>query len=303
MMTPRERFRRLIASEACNLAAPIFDPLSARIAELQGWEVAKLSGSVAKFANLAIPDGIALSNISDLVDVCWRIQRVANLCLIVDADDGGQHAIAVARTIRELEATGVCAIEIEDVRVPTHLAHKREGAQQEPTASDTHSYPDLIPLAEQVNKLQAAVAARRDPLTMIIARTRALEHLSLEQALSRVAAYQHSGAEALMFPELPTGRRDIEAIRTVSNLPIFVLRMPAELSQDIDYLNAQGVRIRYLGQSPYTMAVQAIYDGLANLKAGGDPLALKARQASIQLLREVDRSAEFESWQRQYTAK
>jgi len=302
-MTPRERFRRLIASEACNLAAPIFDPLSARIAELQGWEVAKLSGSVAKFANLAIPDGIALSNISDLVDVCWRIQRVANLCLIVDADDGGQHAIAVARTIRELEATGVCAIEIEDVRVPTHLAHKREGAQQEPTASDTHSYPDLIPLAEQVNKLQAAVAARRDPLTMIIARTRALEHLSLEQALIRIAAYQHSGAEALMFPELPSGRRDIEAIRTVSKLPLFVLRMPAELAADTNYLEMQGVKIRYLGQSPYTMAVQAIYDGLANLKAGGDPVSLKSRQASIELLREVDRSAEFERWQRQYMTK
>jgi carboxyvinyl-carboxyphosphonate phosphorylmutase len=303
MISPRERFRRLIASEACNLAAPIFDPLSARIAELQGWEVAKLSGSVAKFANLAIPDGIALSNISDLVDVCWRIQRVANLCLIADADDGGHNAIAVARTIRELEATGVCAIEIEDVRLPVQLAIKQDNTQQRSAASGDHSYPDLISLTEQVNKLKAAVAARRDPLTVIVARTRALEHLSLEQALVRISAYHHSGAEALMFPELPNGRSDIEAIRTVSTLPIFVLRMPAELIKDTEYLVTQGVRIRYLGQSPYTMAVQAIYDGLANLKAGGDPLALKARQASTQLLREVDRSAEFESWQRQYSAK
>jgi 2-methylisocitrate lyase-like PEP mutase family enzyme len=137
---------------------------------------------------------------------------------------------------------------------------------------------------------------------MIISRTRALEHLPLEQALVRISAYQHTGAEALMFPELPNGRRDIDAIRTVSNLPIFVLRMPAELIKDTEYLVAQGVRIRYLGQSPYTMAVQAIYDGLANLKAGGDPVELESRQASIQLLREVDRSAEFESWQRQYSA-
>jgi carboxyvinyl-carboxyphosphonate phosphorylmutase len=303
MISSRERFRQLLASDACHLAAPIFDPLSARIAELQGWEVAKLSGSVAKFANLAIPDGIALSNISDLVDVCWRIQRVANLCLIVDADDGGQHTLAVARTIRELEATGVCAIEIEDVRVPTHLASKSTVGQQEPSTSEAHSYPDLTPLVEQVNKLRAAVAARRDPLTMIIARTRALEHLPREQALHRIAAYQHSGAEALMFPELPNGRGDIEAIRKVSTLPIFVLRMPSELIQDNEYLIAQRVRVRYLGQSPYTMAVQAIYDGLANLKAGGDPLALKSRQASTQLLREVDRSAEFENWQHQYIAK
>ena len=211
--------------------------------------------------------------------------------------------LAVARTIRELEATGACAIEIEDVRVPTHLASKPTAGQQEPNTTESHSYPDLIPLAEQVNKLRAAVAARRDPLTMSIARTRALEHLPRGQALHRIAAYQHSGAEALMFPELPDGRGDIEAIRTVSTLPIFVLRMPSELIQDTEYLIAQGVRIRYLGQSPYTMAVQAIYDGLANLKAGGDPLALKSRQASTQLLREVDRSAEFENWQHQYIAK
>jgi carboxyvinyl-carboxyphosphonate phosphorylmutase len=303
MMSPRDRFRHLLTSNACNLAAPIFDPLSARIAELQGWEVAKLSGSVAKFANLAIPDGIALSNPSDLVDVCWRIQRVANICLIVDADDGGQHPLAVARTIRELEATGVCAIEIEDVRVPVLLATKYDNLKPMSLASDDHSYPDLVPMHEQVNKLKAAIAARRDPLTVIVARTRALEHLPLEQALIRIAAYQHSGAEALMFPELPNGRRDIEAIRTVSKLPLFVLRMPAELAADTNYLEMQGVKIRYLGQSPYTMAVQAIYDGLANLKAGGDPVSLKSRQASIELLREVDRSAEFERWQRQYMTK
>jgi len=296
----RERFRQLLSNNTCNLAAPIFDPLSARIADMQGWEVAKLSGSVAKFANLAIPDGIALSNISDLADVCRRIQRVSTLCLIADADDGGPHALAVMRTVQELEAAGVCAIEIEDVRVPQHLAFEQQGIKKDIAHTDSHHYPDLISIEEQVNKLKAAVAARRDPLTLIVARSRVLEHLPLDQALTRISAYSRTGAEALMFPELPNGRRDVEAIRTVCALPLFVLRMPAELAADTEYLKAQGVRIRYLGQSPYTMAVQAIYDGLENLKMGGDPGALKSRQASAQLLREVDRSAEFETWQRQY---
>ncbi len=300
MTSARERFRQLLESHTCHRAAPIFDPLSARIADMQGWKIAKLSGSVAKFANLAIPDGIALSNISDLVDVCWRIQRASDLCLIADADDGGPHALAVMRTVRELESAGVCAIEIEDVRVPMALGTEARSGKQDKQVSDSHLYPDMVALDEQVNKLKAAVQARRDPLTMIVARTRALEHLPRAQALLRIAAYSKSGAEALMFPELPNGHSDIEAIRSVSSLPLFVLRMPPELAADTAYLQLNAVQIRYLGQSPYTMAVQAIYDGLAHLKAEGDPIALKSRQASTQLLREVDRSAEFQAWQLKY---
>ena len=301
MTSVRERFRALLATPSCSLAAPIFDPLSARIAETQGWQIAKLSGSVAKFANLAIPDGITLSNISDLTDVCWRIQRVSSLCLIVDADDGGHSAIAVMRTVRDLEATGVCAIEIEDVRVPMRLAPDHAGADNDVLHSSAHHYPDLIALDEYLNKLKAAVAARRDPLTVIVARTRALEHLPLEEALVRISAYGETGAEALMLPELPNGRDDIEAIRSVSTLPLFILRMPAALAADTEYLQARGVRVRYLGQSPYAMAVQAIHDALAHLQAGGHPLELKAKQASPELLRKIDRSTEFRDLQKKYS--
>ncbi|MFM9993308.1 MAG: oxaloacetate decarboxylase [Burkholderiaceae bacterium] len=300
MISTRQRFRNLVAANWCNLAAPIFDPLSARIAELQGWEIAKLSGSVAKFANLAVPDGIALTNIADLVDVCWRIQRVSNLCLIADADDGGHNAVAVIRTVRDLEAAGVCAIEIEDVRVPLHLKPKDSEVKKVAHPSESHLYRDFFSVGDQVNKLKAAVAARRDPLTLIVARTRVLELLPMEESLVRISAYSNTGAEALMFPALPNGRSDIEAIRTVSTLPLFVLRMPKELASDTGYLKAKGVQVRFLGQSPYTMAVQAIYDALANLKDGGDPQALQARHASSDLLRQVDHTQEIQMWQHQY---
>ena len=89
MVRARERFRTMLSTGACTPAAPIFDPLSARIADMLGWEVCKLSGSVGKFANLAVPDGLPLANMSDLADVCARISRVADVCLIADADDGG----------------------------------------------------------------------------------------------------------------------------------------------------------------------------------------------------------------------
>ncbi|MCH7705708.1 MAG: isocitrate lyase/phosphoenolpyruvate mutase family protein, partial [Chloroflexi bacterium] len=89
MSQARERFRTILSRNACTPTAPIFDPLSARIADMMGWEVCKLAGSVAKAANLAVPDSVPLTNMTDLVDVCRRITRAANLPLIVDADDGG----------------------------------------------------------------------------------------------------------------------------------------------------------------------------------------------------------------------
>jgi carboxyvinyl-carboxyphosphonate phosphorylmutase len=63
----RERFRSVLARPTCTLAANIFDPLSARIAYMLGYEVCVLSGSVGKVANLAVPDTV-LSTMSDVVD-------------------------------------------------------------------------------------------------------------------------------------------------------------------------------------------------------------------------------------------
>src|ERR671932_21322 len=72
MSRARERFRRVLSGSTCVLAANIFDPLSARIADMLGYEVCVLSGSVGKAANLGVPD-IVLSNMSDVVDHCRRI--------------------------------------------------------------------------------------------------------------------------------------------------------------------------------------------------------------------------------------
>src|SRR5215468_11496543 len=129
-----ERFRRVISGSTCVLAANIFDPLSARIADMLGYEVCVLSGSVGKAANLGVPD-LVLANMSDVVDHCRRITRMADVSLMVDAEDGFGNAVNVVRTVREMEAAGVAGIEIEDNVVPKqfHVTH-----------------PGLVSTAEQV---------------------------------------------------------------------------------------------------------------------------------------------------------
>lgn len=282
-----DRFRAILARDACTNAAPIFDPLSARIADMTGWEVCKLSGSFGKFANLAVPDGVPLANASDLVDLCWRIKRVCDAPLIVDADDGGGNALTVARTVRELEMAGAAAIEIEDNLVPAAFGR----------AERRHA---LMLSEEQVGKLEAAVAARHRPETVIVARTSALSELPRSEALRRIAAYSRSGAEALMFPELPGGAADLPEIASVTTLPLFVLGLPSDTFRDRALIAASRLRIRFLPHIPYRMAVQAITAALHHLAQGGDLERLGERQAPEGLLRKVDRTAETERWQGQF---
>lgn len=283
MSVARERFRQVISRNTCTLAANIYDPLSARIAHMLEYEVCVLSGSVGKVANLAVPD-IVLSNMSDVVDHCRRITRIADVSLMVDAEDGFGNAVNVARTVREMEAAGVAAIEIEDNFVP-----RRFNVQD----------PGLISKEEQVGKLKAAVAARTDPTTVIVARSAAFGMCPLDEAVDRLTAYSQTGAEAVMLTGV-NSREQIEAAHRATSLPLCILAPPPEARNDSDFLAANGVRILMLGNPTFAVAVKATYDSLKHLKDGGALEELAERQASPELLRSVNRTDEFIQLQEEY---
>ena len=283
MSRVREQFRSVLARPTCTLAANIFDPLSASIARMLEYEVCVLSGSVGKVANLGVPDGV-LSNMSDVVDHCRRITRIADVSHMVDAEDGFGNAVNVARTVREMEAAGVSGIEIEDNFVP-----KQFGVQN----------PGLISKEEQVGKLRAAVAARTDPTTVIVARSAALGLTSLDEALDRIQTYSKTGAEALMLTGA-SSRNQLEAVHRVTTLPICVLSPPADIRNDPAFLAATGVKILMLGNPTFAVAVKAIVDSLRHLKEGGSLEELGDRLATPELLRSVNRTDEFLQWQEEY---
>ena len=160
--------------------------------------------------------------------------------------------------------------------------------------------PGLVSKEEQVGKLQAAVAARTDPSTMIVARTSALAECPLEEALDRIRAYSTTGAEALMLAGVPRGRADLAAVHQATPLPLCVLNPPPEARNDSAFLAASGVRILMLGNPTYTIAVKAIYDALKGLKEGTALEDLKELQAPPDLLRAVNRTDEFIRWQQEY---
>ena len=282
MSRAREFFREVLSRPECTLAANIFDPLSARIAHMLGYEVCVLSGSVGKAANLGVPDGV-LSNMSDVVDHCRRITRIADVSLMVDAEDGFGNAVNVVRTVREMEAAGVAGIEIEDNFVPRRF-----------NVAD----PGLVSTEEQVGKLEAAVEARTDPTTVIVARSAALGLCPLDEALERVRAYSQTGAEALMLTGAQS-REQLEAVHQATSLPLCVLSPPADARNDQAFLDSN-MRILMLGNPTFTIAVKAIHDSLKHLKDGGAIEDLPGQQATPELLRQVNRTDEFITLQERY---
>jgi len=283
MSVAREKFRDILSRPGCTLAANIFDPLSARIAYLLDYEVCFLSGSVGKSANLGVPDTV-MANMSDLVDHCRRITRMADVSLMVDGEDGFGNAVNVMRTVCELEAAGVAAIEIEDNIAPVRF-----------NGED----PGLVSKAEQVGKLEAAVAARADRTTVIVARTAALTYGSLDEALDRMQAYAQTGAEVIRLVGLKN-RAQLEAIHEVITLPLTVLSPPSDIRDDSAFLAAHGVKILMLGNPVFAMAIKAIYDGLKHLKDGGAIEALATQQASSELLARVNQTEELVRFQQQF---
>src|SRR6185503_11542075 len=272
MSRKNEMYRALLQKPAVTLAANIFDPLSARIAQIAGYDLLVLSGSVGKASNLAAPD-IVISTLPDVSDHIRRITRNTDLPLMVDAEDGFGNALNVWRCVRELEAAGVSAIEIEDNVVP-----KQFGVEN----------PGLNPIATQVGKLKAAVAARTDPTTVIIART-ATWREDRDHAVDRIKAYAATGAEAFMLTGVKS-KADIEATHQAApNIPITILGGPPEVRDDARFCSDNHVKIIMLGNPTYLVAVKSIYDTLKFLKEGGDAAELKDKQADPKLARQVIR--------------
>ncbi|HEX3931813.1 MAG TPA: isocitrate lyase/phosphoenolpyruvate mutase family protein [Nocardioides sp.] len=290
------RLKDIISRPDAVIAAPVFDPLSTHLSARRGFEVAKLSGTVWKGAELAQPDDLPLAYMSDLVDISRRILRVADICLMVDADDGGPSAVSVYRTVRELEQVGVAAIELEDNLVPRFYGE----------VEDRHGL--VISQKEFVGKLQAAVDARRDDSTLIVARLVLRTYPDRDEALARIVAYAEAGVDAIMLPGLGAprdGRDDLQAIHAVTDLPLFALGLPWDVQTDAEFMRANNVKVRYVSDFPlYRMAIKNMDDCLAYMAEGGDPADLDDRMGPLSLVRHAPESVSqiefFKNWSQKY---
>jgi oxaloacetate decarboxylase len=279
----RTRYRSVLAGSECVHPASVFDPVSARMAEAQGFEIGMLAGSIASATVLGAPDIVVLT-LSEFAEQIHRITRASTLSLMVDADHGYGNALNVMRTVEELEAAGVSALTIEDTQLPPRFGHKHG--------------EELISVPEFVGKVKAAIAARQDPSLVIIGRTAALRSEGIEGAATRLKACTDAGADGIFLAGART-REEVEAMHKATSLPLLLGGTPPALN-DRALLAANGVRIALQGHVPFQVVVKALYDTYKHLKEGGSPAALKDQAASEDLLNQALNRAAYRRWQRDY---
>ena len=278
----RQRFRTILSGRRCVHPASVFDPLSARIAEDLGFEVGMFAGSVASFTVLGAPDLMVLS-LGEFAEQAYRICRAGNLPLLVDADHGYGNALNVKRTVEELETAGVAALSIEDTLLPA--------------AFGAHDETRLIPLAEGVGKMRAALAGRQDPSLVIAGRTSAAAVTNVEDAVARAQAYEAAGVDALFLVGVRT-REALEALAAAVKLPL-ILGGAGPALMELDYLSAHGVRICLQGHQPFMAAVRAVHETLKALREGTPPAEI-AGLAPAELMQRITREEDYRHWMRDF---
>jgi 2-methylisocitrate lyase-like PEP mutase family enzyme len=188
--------RQRLTRKPIVVAPGVYDAFTALIAEQAGFPTLYVSGAAIAYTRLGRPD-IGLVSMSEVVATIGTIRDRVNAHLIVDADTGYGNALNAARTMRLFERAGASAIQLEDQEFPKRCGHL-DGKT-------------LIPAAEMVGKIKAALDARRSRETLVIARTDAIAVEGFERAIERGALYRDAGADVL-FIEAPKARAELERI-------------------------------------------------------------------------------------------
>ena len=183
-----------------------YDALSAALAEAAGFEAVLVSGYAVAASWLGRPD-VDLYSQAEMATACRNVCRRVSIPVMADADNGYGNALNVMRTVVDFESAGVAALTLEDQLSPKRCPLLGRAAA-------------LADLDEAVGKLRAAVAARRDPRMLIVARTDATDP---DEVMARARAYAQAGVDAvkLISPAL-RGLEDLRRVRQACGVPLMI---------------------------------------------------------------------------------
>lgn len=260
MTAAQTRLRAAIAADDVVIAPGVFDGLSASLVRRIGFAAAYLTGAGVAASGFGLPD-IGLLTQTEMVERARMLVRtLGDIPLIADADTGYGAPLNVVRTVREYEAAGVAAIQLEDQAFPKRCGHLPD--------------KELIDTGEFVTKLTAALDARTDPDFLVIARTDARGPLGIDAAIERANAYADAGAD-ILFVEAPQGVDEIERIAREVEAPLLINLVIGGLTpiESTARLRELGYAIAIHPSLPLGAAAYAMLTGLAEL-AGRDPAPL-----------------------------
>jgi 2-methylisocitrate lyase-like PEP mutase family enzyme len=281
-----EALRTMLRQEKGVLLPGVPNALGARIVANLGFKAVYLTGAGLTNMHLGLPD-LGFMNLSQVAEHVMAIRSVIDLPLIADADTGFGNAINVTHTVRILEQAGVSAIQIEDQHAPKRCGH--------------FSGKELIPLAEMLGKIKAAVDSRRQNM-VIIARTDACAVEGFEAAIERASRFADEGAD-VTFVEAPETLDDLKAVPRRLKVPQVVNLVLGGKTPIVDQATAtdMGFSLVLYANAALQGAVQGMLTTLSELKKNG-VLAEGAVATFAERQRLVDKPA-YDAMEARYAAK
>ncbi|HEV2294909.1 MAG TPA: methylisocitrate lyase [Tepidisphaeraceae bacterium] len=267
------RLRAAIDAERPLQVVGTINAYCALLAEQAGFRAIYLSGAGVANASFALPD-LGITTLNDVLEDARRITRATELPLLVDADTGFGGPFSIARTVCDMTAAGVAGIHLEDQVSAKRCGH-RPGKQ-------------LVEAQEMVDRLKAAVDARRDETFVIMARTDAHAVEGLDAAIDRANKYVAAGADMIFAEALTT----LEEYRTLtSSLGVPVLANLTEFGKTplftLDQMKGAGVRLVLYPLSAFRMMAAAAANAYATLRRDGTQQNLLERMQTRQALYEA----------------
>ena len=255
-MKQSSAFRSLMGSNKIIVAPGAYDGVTARLIEHAGFPAVYMTGA-GTAATLGYPD-LGLVTMTEMVANAATLARSVNIPVIADADTGYGNELNVTRAVREYESRGVAGIHIEDQVAPKRCGHLDGKA--------------IIPADEFVAKIRAAVAARRDPDFVIIARTDARAVAGFDEAISRANAAMAAGAD-MAFVEAVQTIEELKAVPKKVKGPCLLNVVRGGKTPDVDFAAAQemGYKLAILPSLLIVAATEAYLSILRTVKETNAP--------------------------------
>lgn len=273
--SPGALLRAAIAEEKPLQVVGAINAYCAMLAQRSGFRALYLSGAGVANASYGLPD-LGITTLDNVLEDARRITAASPLPLLVDADTGFGGAFSMARTVKEMIRAGVAGIHIEDQVQAKRCGHRPGKA--------------LVPQAEMVDRIKAAVDARTDPSFVIMARTDALAVEGMDAAIARALACRAAGADAI-FPEALTDLAQYRRFADAVGIPI--LANITEFGQTplftVDQLREAGVGLVLYPLSAFrAMSRAALTTYGAIRSAGTQAAAVPAMQTRAELYEVLD---------------
>jgi len=285
--TCSRQLRKIIERREPTLLPGAANALAARIIEDIGYKAIYVSGAGVTNSFLGTPD-IGLISLTELAGHVSAMRDTVSLPLIVDADTGFGNAVNVGHTIRVLERSGANAIQLEDQEFPKRCGH--------------FSGKSIIAAAEMVQKIHAAVDARRDADLVIVARTDSIAANGFEDAMDRAVAYIEAGAD-MTFVEAPKTIEEMSQISKRLAVPQFVNIVAGGLTPmlSMEELAKMGFSMILYANAALQASIAGMQKVLGHLKTHGSLAAVSDQLAEFSERQRIVCKPHFDSLEEKYS--